>query len=125
MFYLDNLDEAIETYQKGLEVDPNNAALKNDLKSAEEKKSKPPGGGFNFGGQGGQGPEMNQQYLSALMKLMSNPETKDFMNDPGFMQQVQMIMQNPQAAPMLIQNNPKLKKAFDVLQSSDQGNFNF
>jgi stress-induced-phosphoprotein 1 len=35
LFYLDKLDEAIETYENGLQVDPNNAALKNDLKSAE------------------------------------------------------------------------------------------
>ena len=41
------------------------------------------------------------------------------------MQQVQMIMQNPQLAPMLIQNNPKLKKALDVIQSDAGNNFNF
>lgn len=35
LFYLDKLDEAIETYQNGLQIDPNNAALKNDLKAAE------------------------------------------------------------------------------------------
>lgn len=68
---------------------------------------------------------MNQQYLNALMKLMGDPETKDFMSDPSFMQQVQMIMSNPQMAPMLIQNNPKLKKAFDVIQSNSSSNFDF
>lgn len=68
---------------------------------------------------------MNPQYLNAMMKLMSNPETKDFISDPSFMQQVQMIMQNPQMAPMLIQNNPKLKKALDVIQSNSGSNFDF
>lgn len=68
---------------------------------------------------------MNQQYLNAMMKLISNPETKDFISDPNFMQQVQMIMQNPQMAPALIQNNPKLKIALDVIQSDSGSNFNF
>lgn len=34
LFYLDRLDEAIETYKQGLQVDPNNTALQNDLKAA-------------------------------------------------------------------------------------------
>jgi hypothetical protein len=34
LFYLDQLEEAIETYKQGLQVDPNNAALQNDLKAA-------------------------------------------------------------------------------------------
>jgi len=61
---------------------------------------------------GGENPQLNQQYISALMKLIQNPETKDFINDPTFMQKVQLIMQNPAAAQGLIQNDPKLKKAY-------------
>ncbi len=38
LFYLNKLDDAIETYQKGLQIDPNNASLNNDLKAAEDKK---------------------------------------------------------------------------------------
>jgi hypothetical protein len=43
---------------------------------------------------------------------MQNPETKDLINDPSFMQKVQVLMQNPAAAQVLIQQDPKLKKAF-------------
>lgn len=39
LFYLNKLDDAIETYQKGLQIDPNNASLNNDLKAAEDKKN--------------------------------------------------------------------------------------
>lgn len=35
LFYLNKLDDAIATYKQGLQIDPNNAALKNDLKAAE------------------------------------------------------------------------------------------
>lgn len=41
------------------------------------------------------------------------------------MQQVQMCMSNPQALPILMQQNPKLKKAFEVIQSSAPSDFNF
>lgn len=53
---------------------------------------------------------MNQQYLGAMMKLISNPETKDFINDPSFMQKVQTILQNP-AALSYFSSDPKIKKA--------------
>lgn len=37
LFYLGNLEDAVATYKQGLQIDPNNAALKNDLKAAEDK----------------------------------------------------------------------------------------
>lgn len=57
---------------------------------------------------------MNQQYLGAMMKLISNPETKDFINDPTFMQKVQTILQNP-AALSYFSSDPKIKKAMEVI----------
>ncbi len=41
------------------------------------------------------------------------------------MQQVQTCMSNPAAIPLLMQQNPKLKKAFEVIQSDIPSNFNF
>lgn len=49
--------------------------------------------------------------LEAYMKLASNPETKDFLSDPQFMQKVQMLIQNPAMYPMFA-NDPKIKKAY-------------
>lgn len=37
LFYLGNLEDAVSTYKQGLQIDPNNAALQNDLRAAEEK----------------------------------------------------------------------------------------
>ena len=78
---------------------------------------------MNFGGQNN--PQFNQQYLNALMKLMQNPETKDLIGDPTFMQKVQLIMQNPAAAQVLIQQDPKLKKVMEILSTDVPSNFNF
>ena len=108
-----SFDEAIETYKQGLAHDPNNAALQNGLKTAEEKKS-----------SGGANPMMNQAYLQGMMKLISNPETKDFIQDPEFMQKVQMIMQNP-ASFQYFSSDPKIKKAFEVISSDIPADFDF
>ena len=59
------------------------------------------------------------------MKLLQNPETKDLVSDPSFMQKVQLIMQNPAAAPMIIQQDPRFKKVMEVLTSDTNNNFNF
>jgi hypothetical protein len=76
---------------------------------------------MNFGGQNGQ---FNEQYLGAFMKLMQNPETKDLVSDPSFMQKVQLIMQNPAAAQLVIQQDPRFKKVMEVLSSDTGSSFN-
>jgi hypothetical protein len=77
---------------------------------------------MNFGGNDGQ---FNQQYLSAFLKLMQHPETKDLVSDPSFMQKVQLIMKNPAAAQMVIQQDPRFKKVMEVLATDAPNNFNF
>lgn len=67
---------------------------------------------------------MNQQYMQGLMKLISNPETKDYIQDPEFMKKVQMIMQNP-ASLQYFSSDPKIKKAFEVISSSSSADFDF
>lgn len=59
-----------------------------------------------------------------MMKLISNPETKDFIQDPSFMQKVQTVMQNP-AALSHFSNDPKIKKAMEVIGAKDSNAFNF
>lgn len=103
LFYLDRIDDAINTYKEGLKVDPNNADLQKDLKAAEGRKNE------------GANPQMNQAYLSALLKLMQHPETKELFQDPTFMQKLQAIMQNPALAQVYMQQDPRLQKVFEVL----------
>jgi hypothetical protein len=59
--------------------------------------------------------------MQALIKLMQNPETKDLIADPTFMQKVQLIMQNPAIA----QHDPKFKKVMEVLSADVPQNFDF
>lgn len=69
--------------------------------------------------------QAQQGMLQAYLKLASNPETKQFLSDPAFMQKVQTIMQNP-AAYALFANDPKIKKAYDVInQGGAPNNFDF
>lgn len=56
---------------------------------------------------------------------MQNPETKDLIADPTFMQKVQLIMQNPAAAQTIIQQDPRFKKVLEVLSADMPQNFNF
>lgn len=67
---------------------------------------------------------MNQAYLQGMMKLLSNPETKDFISDPQFMQKVQAIMQNP-ALYSQFSSDPKIAKAMQVISSNTPSNFDF
>lgn len=68
---------------------------------------------------------MNQAYLQGLMKLISNPETKDLINDPGFMQKMQACLQNPALLSVYMQQDPRIKKAFDVISQDAGQNFDF
>jgi hypothetical protein len=61
---------------------------------------------------------MSQNILQAYLKLLNNPETKDLFSDPDFMKKIQMILQNPASFPMFA-NDPKIKKAFEVLSSTN------
>ena len=103
LFYQDKMDQAIAAYKEGLKVDPNNAELQRDLKAAEGKAKE------------GANPQFNQAYLSAMLKLMQHPETKDLFQDPTFMQKLQAIMANPQLASVYMQQDPRLQKVFEVL----------
>lgn len=65
---------------------------------------------------------MNQAYLQAMMKLLNDPETKEYLQDPGFMQKVQVLVQNPALYPQFM-NDPKMKKAFEVISSGSAPDF--
>lgn len=110
LFYLDKIDEAIATYKEGLTHDPENQQLKNDLKSAEQKLY--------------QETKSQEGMIQAFMKLANHPETKDFLSDPGFMQKIQTIVQNP-AAYSYFANDPKIQKAYEIINSGGSNDFNF
>lgn len=103
-FYLEKHEEAEKTYQKGLELDPSNQQLKEGLDRVKESKESDSGfGGGNF---------MQQ----AFAKLLTNPETAAYFQDPEFMKKLTAIQKNPQSM-SLYMNDPKIQKAFQVILS--------
>ncbi|XP_075238952.1 stress-induced-phosphoprotein 1-like [Convolutriloba macropyga] len=98
--YLDRVEEAEECYKEGLKVDPENQALKDGLSEVQKKKQK----GFNPFGS----PE-------AIMKLRSDPRTREYLNDPSFLQMLSMAQSNPQLMTSLMQSDPRFMTALGVI----------
>lgn len=81
-------DDAVAAYQKGLELDPSNAQLKQGLADAEAAQhrassSKGPSGGGLFA---------NPQVLG---RLATNPQTRPFLQQPDFMAMLHDINTHP------------------------------
>lgn len=113
-YYLDNISDAVDTYKKGLEIEPTNAQLKEALANAENQLKGDEGnmGGFDINAM-----LKNPQALQMMMKLMSNPETKGLFEDPSFMQTLPALMSNPAALAALAQKDPRIKKVIEVINA--------
>ncbi|XP_053979991.1 stress-induced-phosphoprotein 1 [Hylaeus volcanicus] len=81
--YLGRLDESIKAYKIGLQLDPNNAQLKNDLAKVGNKKLAHAGNIFNT-------PDL---YVC----LANDPTTKEFFKDPDYLKLLQELQANPEA----------------------------
>ena len=134
-----HLEESYKAYEKGLEVDPNNAqiksglqALRNDLQAQFMQGHGAQGGGFQSqpgggmpGGPGGPGAggmpggPGGMFGPDAQLKLMSNPETAAFFKDPQFAMKWEMCQQNPQQMMQLMQMDGRIMKCFQVLTGVD------
>eukprot|EP00485_Elphidium_margaritaceum_P011893 CAMPEP_0202703630 /NCGR_PEP_ID=MMETSP1385-20130828/16447_1 /ASSEMBLY_ACC=CAM_ASM_000861 /TAXON_ID=933848 /ORGANISM="Elphidium margaritaceum" /LENGTH=580 /DNA_ID=CAMNT_0049361511 /DNA_START=39 /DNA_END=1781 /DNA_ORIENTATION=- len=108
LFKLDKIEEAKETYQKGLDVDPNNESLKSGLAECEQAK-----------GQSDDGNMFGAQFLQTISL---DPELRGFMNDPEFVQKIQLLNKNPQMAMQMgVLNDPKIKKVFEKMMGMQFG----
>lgn len=99
---LKRYDEALDTYEQGLEVAPEDAGLKGGV--AEVRKilaSRPPPGGS---GGGLFGPQM-------LAKLIGHPKFGPKLGDPAFMAKLQMVNSNPQ----LMMQDPEMMEVLQAL----------
>ncbi|XP_057811267.1 hsp70-Hsp90 organizing protein 1-like [Salvia miltiorrhiza] len=88
---LQSYNDAVSAYRKGLEIDPNNEALKSGLADAEAALARSsrarPGPGLSPFGEAF-GPEM-------WVKLSSDPTTREFLQQPDFVKMMQDIQKNP------------------------------
>eukprot|EP00826_Nyctotherus_ovalis_P044733 TRINITY_DN4865_c0_g1_i12.p1 TRINITY_DN4865_c0_g1~~TRINITY_DN4865_c0_g1_i12.p1 ORF type:complete len:564 (+),score=207.99 TRINITY_DN4865_c0_g1_i12:207-1898(+) len=103
-FYLGKYEEAQKTYEAGLKLDPDNQQLKQGLERAKERLNEPknPGG-------------MPAEYQEMLNKLLSDPVTKQYFNDPDFRNKLQMCMTNPQLLMSFMSSDPRFSKVFEVI----------
>lgn len=106
--YLRRTDEAIAAYEKGLEVDPNNPQLKEGLTEVRSQKEFNSNKGFPnpFAGP------------DVLVRLQLDPRTKDYMNDPTFVNLIQQIQRNPNLLTQNLQDS-RVITALGVLMGFD------
>lgn len=109
---LGNLDDAKQTYEKALEIDPSNAMAKDGLKSVEDaintRNSQPDMGlGAIFSD-----PNM-------IENLKKNPKTKELMKDPELVQKLLNIQQNPKANATQFLSDQRLMTIMAALMGID------
>lgn len=81
--YLGRYDESIRAYEKGLQLDPNNAQLRSSLAEVRAQKTAAATNPFNS-------PDM-------FVKLANDPRTKGYLGDPEYMKLLQELRTNPQS----------------------------
>ncbi|KAG7305966.1 hypothetical protein JYU34_008531 [Plutella xylostella] len=76
--YMGKFDEAIATYQKGLELEPNNAQLAEGLSQVKNQAA-----------------EAKLKAAQLMEKLRNHPQTREWLNDPEYVKMVEEMAFNP------------------------------
>lgn len=103
---------ARDAYEEGLKLDPANAQNKSGLESVERA--------IMAEAQGdGTTPDLGLGDMFSnpanLAKLASDPEIKEYMKDPEFVQKLGELQKNPMAALSGMQQDPRLMKAMALM----------
>lgn len=109
-------DEAMAAYEEGLKIEDSPALRKGlqEVKDAKENSIQNQDSGASFSNL--------FQQPDAMAKLASNPKTAPFLADPSFVQQLQLIQQNPQLVGSAM-NDPRIITALGVLLGIDMQAF--
>ncbi|XP_015121416.1 stress-induced-phosphoprotein 1 [Diachasma alloeum] len=100
--YLGRLEESIKAYETGLQLDPNNAQIKESLSEVKSQKASSAGLSNPF----------NTPDL--FVKLRNDPRTKDYLDDPEYMKLLQELRTNPRAMGTKLQD-PRVLATLGVL----------
>ena len=114
-FYLEDYEEAIETYEEGLGYDPNNQQLKDGIEQARSKLTSGPAGGA--GGAGGN-PMSGLFSEENIQKLRTHPKTGHFFLQQDFVTMLGLIKTNPSMMSMMFQD-PRFSECLSVLLNID------
>ncbi|KAI3872254.1 hypothetical protein MKW98_011746 [Papaver atlanticum] len=104
---LGNFDEAISAYKKGLEIDPNNEGLKSGLSDAQASAMSKSRSSSNPFGKIFDRPDL-------WAKLMADPSTRMYLQQPDFVQMIQNIQKNPDMV-NLYMNDQRMMAVLGVL----------
>eukprot|EP00894_Picocystis_sp_ML_P004952 jgi/Pico_ML_1/55469/g1146.t1 len=104
---LGRLDEAKEVYQAGLKHDPENALLKEGLKSVESS------------GRASSNPGKSMfDDPSMMAKIATDPRTRELLQQPDFVAMMSEIQKDPNAISKYLQD-PRMMKALSVMMGID------
>ncbi|RKF53208.1 Heat shock protein sti1-like protein [Erysiphe neolycopersici] len=114
---LGDLVGAREAYEKGLEIDSNNAQIKSGLSSVVRAiEAETSGDGLNSNPIDGIGKMFNDPQI--FQKLASNPKTSKFLADPSFMMKLTNLKNNPNATQEMF-SDPRMIQVLGVLMGVD------
>lgn len=108
---LGQLEEAVASYNKALELDPSNTQAKQGKQSAE-----------NALASAGPGSEFDRIFHdpNTLAKLLKNPKTAGYMQDPTFLDALQKMSKDPMSVLSSGQQpDPRLMEALGVIMGGD------
>ncbi|TAQ87478.1 hypothetical protein B7494_g4203 [Chlorociboria aeruginascens] len=115
MHGLKDLIGALDAYEEGLKLDPNNAQNKTGLASVQRAiDAEREADGVKGDASGGLGSMFNDPQL--YQKLAANPKTSAFLADPTFMQKLAQFKQNPN---QLDFQDPRMMQVLGVLMGVD------
>ena len=124
------MKEAIENYEKGVELDPANAQCKQMLEQAEMQMAQQAFGGMGGGmpgmgggmpGMGGGMPGQSPFSAEALEKLKTNPKITMHLQDPQFKNLYDMCIAQPNMLMQLMQMDPRFMDVIQELTGIDLG----
>ncbi|KAJ3032943.1 hypothetical protein HK097_005025, partial [Rhizophlyctis rosea] len=128
--------DAIDAFEKGLKLDPNNEVLKSSLSRAQAKAAESentdrslhtdsgdaldagaggaPGGGFDFASM-----MNNPNFMNMASQMMNNPAISQMLQNPAIAQMAQSVMQDPNRLQQMM-NNPALARAMQNMGGNNQ-----
>nr|GFA03661.1 hypothetical protein [Tanacetum cinerariifolium] len=111
---LRQFNEAVAAYKKGLQIDPNNEALKSGLAEAERAASSARRGS-GPGGPGGAGNLFGDAFGPEMWaKLTADPATRLFMSQPDFVAMMKDLQRNPSNLNLYLKDQ-RVMQALSVL----------
>merc|ERR1712137_557975 len=110
-FKMNRLEEAIEAYEKAIELEPDNASYKQTLKDIQAQASS---AGFNMFAQMFKSPGF-------YTMLQTDPELKAYLQQPDFVQMINSIQQNPQTLNLYMHDKRLMTVITKLLQAQMGG----